>query len=109
MVILIIAVLFAFGETAYFGFNPHPASFAEWVCDMIALFLGFLGVCRIGYSRGQDAAKKEYEAKIENNRATEVTEEKLADLLWKTCSFRPDINCMVDEDCTDCLHNPEIV
>ena len=63
MVILIIAVLFAFGETAYFGFNPHPASFAEWVCDMIALFLGFLGVCRIGYSRGQDAAKKEYEAK----------------------------------------------
>ena len=43
-ILIIIAVIFAWIETAYYGYNFWPSSDAELICDGIALILFALAI-----------------------------------------------------------------
>jgi len=43
LVLLLLSVVFAVGETAYFGFNQEPASLAEYWCDHAAIAMNGAG------------------------------------------------------------------
>jgi len=42
-ILLIVAIVFALGETYYFGSEWLPESTAEFICDSIALMIGTVG------------------------------------------------------------------
>jgi len=53
MKIIIIAMIFQFIHTAYFGFNWESESRAEKVCDNIFIFMMIVGAFSWGLSEGR--------------------------------------------------------
>lgn len=43
LIIMVFGMLFAFGETNYFGNNLFPGSTAESVCDIVSLVICVVG------------------------------------------------------------------
>ncbi len=52
MRLMIIALLFWFAETAYFGFHMHPSCRAESVCDQFVV-TAIIFACGMNYQRSK--------------------------------------------------------
>lgn len=48
--LILIGIIFAHVETFYFGNNLHPESWAEVVCDSVALIIEWIGIGKFFYS-----------------------------------------------------------
>lgn len=47
VILVLVSLVFGGVSTAYFGFNWHPQSTAEWICDGITVAINLLGFALI--------------------------------------------------------------
>ena len=71
LMIAVVAGIFAFAETAYFGYNWTPKSSAEWVCDSIVGVAMGINMF-IAFKRLHKLTKRRDEEKDENKEIDKI-------------------------------------